>query len=166
MTKEKRKEFEQKKEEIEKQTDTDNIQEYINQTQRIQAEFENYKKRTEKEKELHTNYAKAGLIKELLPILDNFNEALKSIENHKDKDTFEGVKLIYNEFLKLMEKEGLQEIQVLNCKLDPFKHEVIQQRESEQEESIILEEIQKGYMFKDKVLRTSKVIISKDIGGK
>jgi len=162
--KEKRKAFEHQKDEIEKQAETKDIQEHINQVQRIQAEFENYKKRTEKEKELHSDFSKACLIKDLLPILDSFDLAVKALE--ENKDVHQGIKLVHSEFKSLMLKQGLKEIEALGCKLDPFKHEVLQQKESNEEDSKVLEEIQKGYMFKDKVLRTSKVIISKNIGGK
>lgn len=160
----KRKAFEAKKKEIEEKTQKDDIQEYINQTQRIQAEFENYKKRTDKEKEIHADYSKAILIKELLPVLDSFDSAVKLMEKNDKLD--EGIKMLHSEINNIMEKQGLKSIEAVGCKLDPFKHEVIQQKDSEEGNDRILEEVQKGYMFKDKVLRTSKVIISKNIGGK
>ncbi len=158
----KRKAFEKKRQEDEKKVEQDNIQEHINQLQRIQAEFENYKKRMEKEKEYHSNYAKADLIKDLLPILDSFDLALKAIE---DKKAQEGIRLVHSQLQKVMENEGVKAIESQGA-LDPFKHEVVLQKESEKEDGEILEEVQKGYLLKDKVLRTSKVIVSKNSGGK
>ncbi|RMF55418.1 nucleotide exchange factor GrpE [Candidatus Woesearchaeota archaeon] len=127
--------------------------------QRVQADFENYKKRIEKENELIIERAKADLINKLLPIIDSFDLAL----TNKDKceDFIKGIELIYAQFMDIMKKEGLEQIKALNEKFDPFKHEVLLQEESNKEKGTVLEELQKGYMFKDKVLRPTKVKISK-----
>ena len=127
--------------------------------QRLQAEFENYRKRIEKEKEEFVKYAKADLIEKLLPILDSFESAFK---NTKDKDKFiKGTELIFAQLCSLLQSEGLRQIKAVGEKLDPYRHEVLLKQESEKEDDIILEELQKGYMLNDKVLRHSKVKVSK-----
>ena len=130
---------------------TDNLQ-------RLQAEFENFKKRTEKENLEFKRCASQDFIKKLLPILDNFELALK---HKQDK----GIELIYSELYTLLEDEGLSKIEALNKKFDPHVHEALLTEESNKEPNIVLEELQKGYMLNDKVLRHTKVKVSKQ-GGK
>lgn len=134
------------------------IAELTETLQRLQAEFENYKKYIEKEKAEFAKYAKAELIEKLLPLLDSFEMALK---NTADKEKFiKGVELIYSQLYSLLEKEGLRKIKTQG-KFDPHFHEVLLKEKSDKEEDIILEELQKGYMLGDKVLRHSKVKVSK-----
>ena len=147
------KKIKQKKDEKEEK-----IKELTESLQRLQAEFENYKKRIEKEKEEFIKYSKADLISKLLPILDSFELALK---NTADKEKFiKGVELIFAQLHSLLESEGLRPIKA-EGKFDPYKHEVLMKQESDKEEDILLEELQKGYMLNDKVLRHSKVKVSK-----
>ena len=135
------------------------IKELTETLQRLQAEFENYKKGVEKEKEEFLRYAKADLIVKLLPILDSFELAIK---NTTDNDKFiKGVELIFAQLYALLQSEGLMPIKAIGEKFDPYKHEVLMKQESDKEEDIILEEMQKGYMLNDKVLRHSKVKVSK-----
>ena len=144
-----KKELEQKNKSIEELTDT---------LKRLQAEFENYKKRVDKEKTEFVKYANAGVISSLLPTLDSFEIALK---NTADKEKFaEGIKIIYAQIYSALEAEGLRPINTLGEKFDPYKHEVLMKEESEKPEGTILEEFQKGYMLNDKVLRFSKVKVS------
>ena len=76
--------------------------------------------------------------------------------------------MVHKQLIGVLENEGVKPIDAVNCKLDPYKHEVLLQKESDKEDSLILEELQKGYMLKDKVLRTSKVVVNKNnsTGGK
>ena len=125
---------------------------------RLQAEFENYKKRIDKEKTEFVKYAHADIIQSMLPVLDSFEIALK---NTNDKEKFvEGIKIIYAQFHSILEAEGLKPIKANGEKFDPYKHEVLMKEESDKPEDTILEEFQKGYMLNDKVLRHSKVKIS------
>jgi molecular chaperone GrpE len=143
----------------EKKSDKEVIAELTETLQRLQAEFENYKKRVEREKEEFLRYAKADLITKLLPILDSFELALK---NTSDKEKFiKGVELIFAQLHSLLESEGLKPIKAVGEKFDPYKHEVLMKQKSDKDEDIILEELQKGYMLNDKVLRHSKVKVSK-----
>ena len=144
-----KKELEQKSQTIEELTDT---------LKRLQAEFENYKKRVDKEKTEFVKYASAGVIANMLPALDSFEIALK---NTSDKDKFiEGMKMVYAQIYSMLEAEGLRPIKATDEKFDPYKHEVLMKEESDKPEGTVLEEFQKGYMLNDKVLRFSKVKIS------
>ena len=134
------------------------IEELTDTLQRLQAEFENYRKYVEKSKAEFLRYSKADLIANLLPLLDSFELALKS---KCDKEDFiKGIELIYSQFYSLLEKAGLKEINT-EGKLDPHHHEVLMKVESDKEEDTILEELQKGYMLGGKVLRYAKVKVSK-----
>lgn len=135
------------------------IKELTETLQRLQAEFENYKKRIEKEKIEFIIYAKQDLIIKLLPILDSLEIALK---NTSDKDKFiKGVELIFSQLYQTLQQEGLKPIKALGEKFDPYKHEVLMNKESDKEDDIILEELQKGYMLNNKVIRHTKVKVSK-----
>lgn len=148
---------EQKKQE--KEPKKDDIKELLGTVQRVQAEFENYKKRVEKEKAEFTRIACSGLIEELLPILDTFELALKNTE---DKEEFvKGVEMIYAQLFSTFEKIGLKPIECEGKKFDPYLHEALMQEESDKEEGIVIEEFQKGYSLNGKVIRHSKVKVSK-----
>ncbi|HIH32216.1 TPA: nucleotide exchange factor GrpE [Candidatus Woesearchaeota archaeon] len=130
--------------------------------QRIQAEFENYKKRIEKENQSLIKNANADLIKQLLPVLDSFELAIKNSNGNQEIDKFKkGLELIYAQLFNIMEDQGLRIIDTKNQKFDPYKHEVLLVKESGKEEDFILEEFQKGYMLNSIVLRHSKVMIAK-----
>ena len=126
--------------------------------QRVQADFENYKKRVERETEDFKKFASAELIGKLLPILDAFELSLK---NSKDKEEFvKGIELIYAQLNEILGKEGLKKIEAVNQKFDPFLHEALMTEKSDKD-GLILEELQKGYMLGDKVIRHSKVKVGK-----
>lgn len=122
---------------------------------RVQAEFENYKKRTEKQQDEFKDYIVAETISKFLPILDTFELALQN-----DKDS-KGLDLVYVQLLDLLEKEGLKKINSIGKPFNPFYHEVLLKEYSKEKEEIITEEIQSGYVFKNKLLRHSKVKISR-----
>src|SRR3989338_2645733 len=124
----------------------------------LKKEKKHDKKRFEKERQEFMKYANAELISELLPLLDSFELALK---NAADKEKFvKGVEMIFAQFYSVLEKKGLRPISALGQKFDPYKHEVLLREKSEKDEDIILEELQKGYMLNDKVLRHTKVKVS------
>ncbi len=130
--------------------------EYLEQLQRLQAEFENFRKRTEKEKAEQINNANATLISQLIEVLDDFELSLK----HNQDD---GVKLIYEKLYKILEKQGLKIIDTTGT-FNPRFHEALIQVRGEKH-GTILEELQKGYSLNAKLLRASKVKIStKDNG--
>jgi molecular chaperone GrpE len=130
-------------------------------SQRIQAEMENYKKRCDRDSTEFRKYCHAELIAKLLPILDSFELAFKNTE--KKEDFVKGVELIFSQLYDALEKEGLRIIKAKGERFDPYKHEALltQKTEKDTEDDIVAEELQKGYMFKDKILRYSKVKILK-----
>ena len=136
------------------------IKELTDTLQRVQAEFENYKKRCERDSSEFVKIANAELIKKLLPTLDDFELALK---NCRAKDDFyKGIELIYSHLIEALQSQGLKHIEAVGKKFDPYFHEALLTEESDQEENIILEEMQKGYLLNDKVIRHTKVKVSKN----
>jgi molecular chaperone GrpE len=135
------------------------IKELTETLQRLQAEFENYKKRVDKENSDFKRCAKKDLVERMLPFLDSFELALK---NRKANDTFtKGIELLYAQFYSILESEGLRKIDSAGKKFDPYKHEALLQEESDKEEGTILEELQKGYLLHDKIIRFAKVKVAK-----
>ncbi len=146
------------------QTDQDRINELTDALQRLQAEFENYKKYADKEKLHVIKFAKAELMQKLLTIVDTFDIALKSTENQEK--FVHGMRILHNQLAKLLEHEGLKPIKAENQKLDPHYHEVLLKQPSDKEAGVILEVLQKGYLLHDKVLRYAKVKVSSGQGAK
>ena len=134
------------------------IEELTDTLKRLQAEFENYKKRTDKDKSEFVKYSSAAMIDKLLPVMDSFELAIKHSDN---KEKFiQGIKMIYAQLISQLESAGLKPIKAQGEMFDPYRHEVLMKEESEKAEGTILEEFQKGYMLHDRVLRFSKVKIS------
>lgn len=146
---------------IEKKLDEANFlaEERLNHLKYLQADFDNYRKKFEKEKENIIKLSNEDLILELIVILDDFDNSLKIVENGKDK---EGILLIYKKLFKILHENGLRHIESIGKKFDPNFHEAIFKEESEREEGTILEEFQKGYILNSKVIRYSKVKISEN----
>ena len=127
------------------------------------AEFENYKRRTEKEFLDHLQNATEGLITELLPVIDDFE---RSIDHAKNSDNSEsllaGIELIYKKLYALLEKQGLKKMEAVGTEFDTDKHQALLQVDSEEYESgYVVEEHLKGYEFNDKVIRHSQVLVAK-----
>ncbi len=139
------------------------IDDYTNTLKHLQADFENYVKRIEKEKQHLTEYANHKIISKLLNVADDFEKALEVMKDKNDEIT-KGIEMMHKNFHKLLHEEGVKPIHAMGNKLDPYKHEVIDIVEGK-EDDIVVGELQKGYMIKEKVLRPSKVRISK-AGGK
>ncbi|MDO8481379.1 MAG: nucleotide exchange factor GrpE [Nanoarchaeota archaeon] len=141
----------------------DKAKELTEMCQRIQADFENYKKRSLKETEERRQQAKGELIAGLLPILDSFEMALKS--KASPEEFRKGVELIYSQLIDMMRKEGLSPIAALGRKFDPYRHEALltEATSKSEEDEHVVEELQKGYLLKDKVLRYAKVRILKKV---
>jgi molecular chaperone GrpE len=135
------------------------IDELVDLLQRLQAEFENYKKRVAKESCEFVKIANEELILKLLPVIDNFELALKSCRA-KD-DFYKGMEIIYAQLIDTLHSQGLKHNESLGKKFDPHYHEVLITEENEQEPNTVTEELQKGYTLGDKVIRHSKVKIAK-----
>lgn len=124
---------------------------------RLQAEFENYRKRVEKELRERSEIGKIGFAKSMLQLVDEFENALAHFECEHKK----GMEMLLSNLKKTLEMEGVWEMKCENEKYDPYKHEVILQQESEKPEGTIIAVVRKGYFFKDHVLRHAQVIIAK-----
>lgn len=132
---------------------------------RLNAEFENLRKRTQKEKEEFVKYANEKLIIELVDIMESFERGLENARESNNKDKLiQGMELIYKQLKNVLEKNGLVPIKALGEKFDPYKHEAMMQTPSDDnEEDIVLEEFARGYMLNNKVIRYSKVRVSKNM---
>jgi molecular chaperone GrpE len=127
------------------------------------AEFENFKRRTEKEFIDHLELANEGLIKELIPVVDDFERSAAHTNDGADlKDLIEGVELIYKKLMGVLEKKGLKVMKSVGEEFNPDMHSALMQIEVEDKDSgIVVEEHAKGYKLGDKVIRHSQVIVSK-----
>lgn len=136
------------------------IAEYVSHIQRLQADFENFKKQSEKQKQEIIKFANENLI---INILDSYEDLGRALEQSKnEKELREGVELIYSKLKNALEKEGLEEIPTKGEKFDPFKHEALMAEASkEHENGEIIDELMKGYSLKDKVIKYSKVRVCK-----
>lgn len=134
---------------------------YLNRLRYLQAEFDNYKKWTEKDKAEFTKVANEKLVRSILPVLDNLQKALETAGNEKSAFR-DGIDLIYVELMGIMKGIGLMPMDTLGKRFDPFRHEAIScEARDDLEDGIITEELQRGYTLNDRVIRTAKVKISK-----
>ncbi len=131
---------------------------------RLQAEFDNFRKRSAKERQEFIKYANEGLILELVGILDNFERSIKAADQKQDfKLLHQGVDMISKQLHKLLQEKGLKRIECVGETFDPVKHEAIEVVESDDaKESEVLEELQAGYMLNDHVLRPAMVKVVKN----
>ena len=131
---------------------------------RVLADHVNYKRRIESEWKRAVDYANERLVYELLPVLDNFERALEAMKGVQDVDSIKkGVEMIYKGFLEVLRREGLEPFDSVGERFDPRVHEAISVKEtSDMEPGIVVEEFQRGYKFKDKLLRPAKVSVSKE----
>lgn len=137
------------------------LETYTNDLKRLQADFENFVKRAEKEKSIFIDYEKQELILRLLMIIDDFEQAIKHMHNTEDKkELIKGIEMIHSRLLKFLEEHEVKPLNALGEKFDPYKHDIVEKVNGK--EDIILEEVQKGYSYKDKILRPTKV----KVGGK
>jgi len=133
---------------------------YLANWQRAQADFVNFKRRAEQEKSEITKFANAMLILNLLPILDDLERAFNSISPKLAGLTWvDGIRLIYRKLQTVLQAQGLQEIKALGQPFDPHLHEAVMDEEGE--EGMVIEEVQKGYKFQDRVIRPSMVVVGK-----
>lgn len=167
MKKQDEKENIEAKAKVEEHAPSKELEEYIEKFKRLQAEFANYIKRVEKEREDLIVLGKINIIRKLLNIHDAFDKALEQLKKtHKnsiDDEFIKGVEMIFNQFNEVLSEEGLKPILAEGQKLDPHKHEVILQVENDAiPEDVIVKEVQKGYTVNDKVIRYSKVCVCKN----
>lgn len=133
---------------------------------RLQAEFENFRKRSIKENEMVRETASSDLLAKLLPVVDEFGIAIEHIgkshnpckeQDQKQKQIHDGMNMIYKKMMDIFSKEGLEEMKCLGQNFDPYKHDAL--RHAPGEDGKVIEVIQKGYMLRGKILRHAKVIV-------
>lgn len=138
------------------------IEELTDRLKRNMAEFDNYRKRTEKEKAAMYEVGARSVIEKLLPIVDNFERGLAAVPEEEAKSAFaEGMDKIYKQVLKMLEDMGVKPIEAVGQPFDPnFHNAVMHVEDDEQGENVVVEEFQKGYMYHDSVVRHSMVKVA------
>jgi molecular chaperone GrpE len=134
--------------------------EYLALAQRVQADFDNFRKRAAREHERLVAHAHERLVRELLPVLDDLERTLEAAERHEEAALVDGVRLVERSLRKALEKEGLVEIETDGA-FDPHVHEALlaQAREGA-ETGTVVEVVQRGYRLGDKVVRPARVIVA------
>ena len=136
---------------------------YYSRLVRLQADYENFRRRTRQEKEDLYKYASEQLVVRLLPVLDNFDRALAA-EGESLQDFKSGVEMIYQQLQDVLSEEGVTAIPAVGEPFDPAKHEAVLREDSaEYPENTIIEEFRRGYALKDKVIRPSMVKVAKSL---
>jgi len=141
---------------------SDKAKEHYDHLLRLQADFDNYRKRSQKEKTELIKYASERLVGELLPVLDNFDRAVSAAKVNPDFTSFsQGVEMILRQMQTALSKEGLKAMDAIGQPFDPNLHEAVLKVDSEEHpENTVVEELQKGYYLKEKVLRPCMVKVS------
>ena len=136
-------------------------EEYLEHLQYLQADFENYKKNVLRERGEFAKYANEELIIKLLDVVDNLERALCSAK-HSKKALVKGIKMILEQLQDILEKEGVVSIKAVGKKFDPYKHDAVMSITTKRHpENTVVEELQKGYSLKSKVIRPAMVKVAK-----
>ena len=149
-----------------KKDKTDAYKEQIEQLEdrvmRQMAEFENFRKRTEKEKQAMFETGAKSVVEKILPVVDNFERGLATVPADKQEDPFvDGMNRVYKQLLTELDNIGVKPIEAVGCEFDPNLHNAVMQVESEEYESgIVAQELQKGYTYRDSVVRHSMVAVT------
>src|SRR5581483_5076141 len=131
--------------------------------QRVQADFENYRKRALREQTAVIERASAGVVEQLLPVVDNFELALANIGD-ADEKVRKGVELVYAELLGVLEKSGLERIDAMGKPFDPNEHEAVAQEDGDGE-PVVFDILRNGYRLKGRVLRPATVRVTRNAEG-
>jgi molecular chaperone GrpE len=134
--------------------------EYLDLARRTQADFENYRKRAAKEAAAAGERAKSGLVRELLPIVDNLERALASA-GEGERHLAEGVLLVHSELIAVLERNGIEQFDPAGERFDPTEHEALSTRDQDGAESgLVLDVVEKGYRSNGTILRPARVVVS------
>lgn len=146
---------------VKKDKKDEKIEELEDRVRRQMAEFENFRKRTDKEKSSMYEMGAKSVIEKILPIVDNFERGLQSIpEDQKDSAVAQGMQMIYKQIMTEFESMGVKEIETVGQEFNPELHNAVMQVESDEYDSgIIAQELQKGYTYRDSVVRHSMVAV-------
>lgn len=159
--KEKKASKKKSKEDKKTQAMQEKIDELEDRVRRQMAEFENFRKRTDKEKAAMFETGAKSVIEKILPVVDNFERGLATLPEEEKASPFaEGMQMIYKQLLTELENIGVKPIEALGCEFDPNFHNAVMQMESDEFESgVIAQELMKGYMYRDTVVRHSMVAV-------
>ncbi len=137
---------------------------YYDKWLKVHAEFENTRKRMEKEKTEHMKFANEDIIFQLFPIVDNFDMALGAMEKAEDKEAvMDGIRLVQKEFHRILDENGVEKIKTEGERFDPNVHEAVSVVETDDEpDGLILEEVRSGYMLNKRLLRPAQVRVAKN----
>src|SRR5215216_1703594 len=134
--------------------------EYLDLARRAQADFENYRKRAAKEAAAAGDRAKSGLVRELLPVVDNLERALDSA-GEAEQHLAEGVRLVHSELIAVLERHGVEQFDPSGHQFDPAEHEALSMRDEQGAESgLVLDVVEKGYRANGTILRPARVVVS------
>lgn len=138
-------------------------EDYFDRLLRLQADFDNYKKRLEKEKIEFIKFANEEIVTEILKIMDDFERAVDAGKvKHEFEVLYKGIEMIYNDLKSFLKQRGIKEIEAKGKLFNPHEHEAMMQEEtSAHPENHVVEELQKGYMLNGRVIRPSKVKVAK-----
>lgn len=128
---------------------------------RLQADFDNFRKRTQRERNELFLFANESLFLEMLPVIDHFEMGFKSAEEHKtDCSVTEGFRMVYNQLLDVLKKFNVTAIDAVGEPFNPHRHEAVLHMPSDKPAETVLEQVRRGYLLGDKLLRAAQVIIS------
>jgi molecular chaperone GrpE len=134
--------------------------EYLDLARRAQADFENYRKRAAREAAAAGERAKSGLVRELLPVVDNLERALASA-GQEEQHLAEGVRLVHSELIAVLERHGVEQFDPSGERFDPSEHEALSMRDQDGAESgLVLDVVEKGYRANGTILRPARVVVS------
>lgn len=137
-------------------------EELTNRMLRLQAEFDNYKRRTLKEREADRKYKAQDMVQELLPVMDNFERALQVEVSEENKSILEGIDMVYRQLQDVFASQDVLIIETEGADFDPNLHHAVMQIEDDSiEANKVVEELQKGYLLKDRVIRPAMVKVNK-----
>jgi len=141
------------------------VKDFQDKLLRKAAEFENYKRRTENDQTNLFKFAAESFIVKLLPVVDDFERSISHMDSAKDVESVKkGIQLIYDKLMKILDEQGVKKIEAVGKPFNVDFHDALLQRRAEDvEPHTVLDEIEKGYLYKDKVIRHSKVIVSEDM---
>lgn len=137
------------------------IEELTDRLKRTMAEFDNFRKRTEKEKVTMYEIGAKDIVEKILPVVDNFERGLSSVQEEEKTAFTDGMDKIYKQFIKTLEEVGVKPIEAVGKPFDPDFHNAVMHVEDENlDENTIVEEFQKGYLYRDSVVRHSMVKVA------
>ena len=142
------------------------LKDYIAHLQRLQAEFDNFRKRTLREKQVLREYVMEEFAASLFPVLDNFKRAmdlLRESQQEVSASFIEGIEMIFMQFNNILEQHGVFPIKAIGEDFNPAVHEAVGTEDSEEKDNTILKELQTGYRINERVIRPSAVIVAKKV---